>query len=390
LGHRLKASRACVLARSRFLARWLRPDHLAMLLLMCLPATFAQAQAVQVQAPSPALASIPSAPASAPQPSAAELDPEPHPVPGSVSGIVTSPDGSVYEGAHITLQSKASATNPATALTAITDSDGRFHFPVVPAGPFELTVSAAGFASQTISSLLHPGESLETKPLVLLFASATSQVEVTASQTEIATEQLHIEEEQRVFGVIPNFYVVYTPNAVPLSPRQKFHLAWRSEIDPFTIAASAASAGIEQAQNTFSGYGQGAQGYFKRFGANYADSFIGNMLGGAAFPAVFKQDPRYFYNGKGTIRHRALYAIANAVICKGDNGHWQFNYSGLLGSMAAGGISYTYYPASNRDGADLFVENTFIGIGGSAIGNLFQEFVVRKLTPHLPNYTTKP
>jgi len=366
-----------------------------MLLLMCLPATFAQAQtaqaqAVQVQAPSPALASIPSAPASAPQPSAAELDPEPHPVPGSISGTVTSPDGSVYEGAHITLQSKASATNPATALTAITDNDGRFHFPVVPAGPFELTVSAAGFASQTISSLLHPSESLETKPLVLLFASATSQVEVTASQTEIATEQLHIEEEQRVFGVIPNFYVVYTPNAVPLSPRQKFHLAWRSEIDPFTIAASAASAGIEQAQNTFSGYGQGAQGYFKRFGANYADSFIGNMLGGAAFPAVFKQDPRYFYNGKGTIRHRALYAIANAVICKGDNGHWQFNYSGLLGSMAAGGISYTYYPASNRDGADLFVENTFIGIGGSAIGNLFQEFVVRKLTPHLPNYTTKP
>jgi hypothetical protein len=369
-----------------------------MLLLMCSAAIFAQAQVLQAQTPSPALASIPNAPANTtpsatePQP---ELQPDPHPVPGSISGIVTSPDGSVYEGAHITVQSKVSATNPVTAptaipLTAITDSDGRFHFPVVPAGPFELTVSAAGFASQTISSLLHPGESLETKPLVLLFASTTSQVEVTVSQTEIATEQLHIEEEQRVFGVIPNFYVVYTPNAAPLSPRQKFHLAWRSEIDPFTIAAAAASAGIEQAQNTFRGYGQGTQGYFKRFGANYADSFIGNMLGGAAFPAVFKQDPRYFYNGKGTIRHRALYAIANAVICKGDNGHWQFNYSGLLGSMAAGGISYTYYPASNRDGASLFVENTFIGIGGSAIGNLFQEFVVRKLTPHLPNYTTKP
>ena len=301
-------------------------------------------------------------------------------------------DGSrVYEGAHITLQSKASATNPATALTAITDSDGRFRFTVVPAGPFRAHRSATvSFASQTISKPSSSRyESLETEPLVLLFASASSQIEVSASQTEIATEQLHIEEEQRVFGVIPNFYVVYTPNAVPLSPRQKFHLAWRSEIDPFTIAASAASAGIEQAQNTFSGYGQGAQGYFKRFGANYADSFIGNMLGGAAFPAVFKQDPRYFYNGKGTIRHRALYAIANAVICKGDNGHWQFNYSGLLGSMAAGGISYTYYPASNRDGASLFVENTFIGIGGSALGNIFQEFVVRKLTPHLPNYGTQ-
>jgi hypothetical protein len=354
------------------------------LLLACSPAIFAEAQAVQAQAPT--LASVTSAPISAAEPSATELQPDPQPVPGSISGIVTSPDGSVYEGARITLQSTASATNPTTALTATTDSDGRFHFPVVPAGPFELTVSSSGFAPQTVLGLLHPGESLETKPLVLLFASATSQIEVSASQTEIATEQLHIEEQQRVLGIIPNFYVVYTPNAVPLSSRQKFHLAWRSEIDPFTIAASAASAGIEQAQNTFSGYGQGAQGYFKRFGANYADSFIGNMLGGAAFPSVFKQDPRYFYNGKGTIRHRTLYAIANAVICKGDNGHWQFNYSGILGSMAAGGISYTYYPASNRDGASLFVENTFIGIGGSAIGNIFQEFVVRKLTPHLPNY----
>jgi hypothetical protein len=106
------------------------------------------------------------------------------------------------------------------------------------------------------------------------------------------------------------------------------------------------------------------------------------MIGGAILPSLLKQDPRYFYKGTGSTRSRILYALANAVICKGDNGHWQANYSGILGALAAGGISNLYYPASSRNGAGLTFENTLIGIGGSAVGNLFQEFLVRKLTPH--------
>ena len=103
-------------------------------------------------------------------------------------------------------------------------------------------------------------------------------------------------------------------------------------------------------------------------------------------PSVLKQDPRYFYKGTGTTRSRALYAVANAVICKGDNGHWQTNYSSILGGVAAGGISNFYYPSADRNGVTLTIENTALGIAGSAIGNLFQEFLVRRLTPHLPDY----
>ena len=80
-----------------------------------------------------------------------------------------------------------------------------------------------------------------------------------------------------------------------------------------------------------------------------------------------------------------MYAIANAVICKGDNGHWQPNYSGIAGSIAAGGISNLYYPAAER-GASLIFENTLIGIGTTAAANILQEFVIRKLTPNLPNH----
>jgi len=146
-------------------------------------------------------------------------------------------------------------------------------------------------------------------------------------------------------------------------------------------------AGYEQANNDFPGYGQGTKGYAKRFGANYADNAIATMIGGALLPSLLKQDPRYFYKGTGTVRSRALYAIANAVICRGDNGHWQVNYSSIIGGLAAAGISNIYYPASDRNGASLTFENTLIGTGGTAVGNLFQEFLVKKLTPHLPKHS---
>jgi hypothetical protein len=198
---------------------------------------------------------------------------------------------------------------------------------------------------------------------------------------EVAEDEIKVEEKQRVLGVIPNFYVSYIPNAAPLNPKQKFELAWKTTVDPVTFGLNGAIAGIQQAQNDFSGYGQGAGGYAKRYGASYTNLATETFIGGAILPSLLKQDPRYFYKGSGSKRSRILYAIANAVICKGDDGHWQANYSSILGSLAAGGISNLYYPAKNRDGAELTFENALIGIGESAAANIFQEFVVRRLTP---------
>ena len=147
-----------------------------------------------------------------------------------------------------------------------------------------------------------------------------------------------------------------------------------------------AIAGLQQAQNDFSGYGQGTQGYAKRYGASYANVVSGTFLGSAILPSLLKQDPRYFYKGTGTRRSRILYALANAVICKGDNGHWQANYSNILGNFAAGGISNLYYPAEDRNGAGLTFENGLIGIGATGAANLFQEFVVKKLSRNGTNH----
>ena len=303
---------------------------------------------------------------------------------GSIHGVVVSPDGSVYEGAQITLVETGPGSAPTKTIPS--DSQGRFQFNNVPQGPFRLTVTSSGFATQVRSGILRAGENYDTQSIVLLISTASSDVRVTASQPEIAAEQLKMEEQQRVFGVLPNFYVAYAPDAPPLTSKQKFSLAWKSSIDPVTFVITGAFAGVEQANDTFSGYGQGTEGYAKRFGANYADNFIGTMIGSAILPSILKQDPRYFYKGTGTTHSRVLYAIANAVVCKGDNGHWQPNYSGYIGGLAAGGISNLYYPASDRDGVTLIFENLLIGTAEAAAQNLVQEFIVRKLTPKVPKY----
>jgi len=302
----------------------------------------------------------------------------------SVHGVVVNNTGAVCEGALVELDQPG--INP--PVTTTSNSNGRFDFPNPAPGPFKLTVTSSGFLPQVISGMLTAGQSLETSSIVLTMKGTTTEVDVTASREEVAEEQLHLEENQRVFGFFPNFYVTYDPHPAPLTTKQKFTLAWKSSIDPVNFAATGVIAGIEQATNSLSGYGQGVQGYAKRYGAGYADGFVSNMIGGAILPSWWKQDPRYFYKGTGTTRSRVLYAIAMAVLCKGDNGHWQVNYSGIIGGLAAGGVSNLYYPASNRSGAAVTFENAGFGTLESAVGNLFQEFLVKKFTPKIPNYSS--
>ena len=191
------------------------------------------------------------------------------------------------------------------------------------------------------------------------------------------------EEKQRLLGVFPHYFVTYDPNAAPLNAAQKFQLGWKTVLDPITILSSAIGAGIQQARNSYHEFGQGMEGYGKRFGAQYADGVNGVIIGGVIMQAVFHQDPRYFYKGTGSVRSRALYAIATAFVRKGDRGHWQPDYSDVLGSLAAGEISTLYYPASSRAGLRLF-HGVLWDLGGRAAGNLFEEFFSRKITTHVP------
>lgn len=297
----------------------------------------------------------------------------------SISGTIVDPKGVFVAGATIRLTRDGDPSNQ----QAVTGDDGKFTFVNVAPGPFHLTIGAPGFATEQFAGNLRPGEAFAVPQVMMAIAEVVTEVRVSPPQIEVAQEQIKEQEKQRALGIIPNFYVSYVPDAVPLSSGQKFQLAWKTMVDPVTFGLTGAVAGLQQAQDDFSGYGQGAQGFGKRYGAAYADMATSTLIGGAILPSLLKQDPRYFYKGTGSKRSRLLYAIANSVICKGDNGHWQPNYSGLLGGLAAGGISNLYYPAKDRDAALTF-QNALIGIGAGAAANILQEFVVRKLSTNIP------
>ena len=247
---------------------------------------------------------------------------------GSVSGVVVDPSEATVVGAQVRL----SREDQSSSEEVLSDDDGRFSFANVAPGSFQLTITLVGFTTQVFSGTVRPGENYIVPQVVLALATQVTQVTVALTQVELAEVQIKDQEKQRVLGIIPNFYVSYVPDAVSLTPKQKFELAWRSSVDPFTLVGVGAIAGAGQAGNELSGYGQGAQGYAKRYGAAYGDVVIGTFLGSAIMPSLLKQDPRYFYKGTGSKRSRILYALASPFMCKGDNERWQPNYSYVVGT----------------------------------------------------------
>jgi hypothetical protein len=189
-----------------------------------------------------------------------------------------------------------------------------------------------------------------------------------------SADVLKQEEHQRILGVVPNFNTVETSAGVPsLSPGQKFHLMFKSSVDPFVFVADGFVAGLGQAQNSNPGFGQGSEGYFKRFGAAYADTVDGNLWGNAIFPILFKEDPRYFRLGTGSFTHRFLYSAATTIWCRRDNGSWGPNYANVLGNFASGAISNLYYPAADRGVANT-VDGALTVTAEGVAGAEFVEF----------------
>lgn len=293
----------------------------------------------------------------------------------TIMGTVTDIRNDAIPAAAVTLE----GPSPADRATAATDATGFFTFPNLrPSVSYRVTVSAKDFAPWTSDPfVLQPGQQLNLGAIQLNITVV--QTTVTALTTEqIATRQVHAQEQQRLLGVFPNFYVTYSPNPAPLTTKLKYELALRSVVDPVNILSTAAFAGFNQAADT-PDYQQGALGYAQRFGAGFADEATGTLIGGAVLPSLFHQDPRYFYKGTGSVQSRILNAAAFSILCRGDNGRWQPNYSSIGGDLASGALSNIYYPPSNR-GAGLVFYNALLDAAGRVASNLAQEFVFKKFT----------
>jgi hypothetical protein len=140
----------------------------------------------------------------------------PEPQSGSFSGTILDVNGDLVSGATVTLQCSSSCEN----WTATANDNAAFDFRDLRLGvPFQVRISVNGFKDWTSSAIaLTPNQPVFlVTGIKIKIADLSTSVTVYASTAQIATEQVHIEEQQRVLGFIPNFYVVYdSQNAAPL------------------------------------------------------------------------------------------------------------------------------------------------------------------------------
>ncbi|MCU1320505.1 MAG: carboxypeptidase regulatory-like protein [Acidobacteriaceae bacterium] len=333
----------------------------------------------------PAAAALPNAPSfERLRESQPAFDPPEPQSTASISGTVLDIREGLVSNARVSLETPSGTVEQ----TETSDSSGAFVFKNVPPGNYKVRISAPGLETFLSYELtLHPGERHELPRIALPIASGTSDVTVTATQDQIATEQIHAQIQQRALGVFPNFYTSYLWNPAPLKAKHKFYLALRSTTDPVNFMTTGIVAGIEQARNTHPGYGDGIDGFARRYGADFGNIVIGRFIGGAVFPSIFRQDPRYFYQGSGSVTSRSVHAVGSTFVTRGDNGHNQFNYSYLLGISAAAAITNLYYPDNDRT-AGTIVQNVFIRIGTHSFSNLLREFISRQITTKVPDYAT--
>lgn len=295
---------------------------------------------------------------------------------GVIQGTVSDTSGAPILGAVVRVQS-ADGNQHATA----TGGDGTFAISSLPAGNYSVKISADGLSDWTANDVPSTGSALLVA--VLNVAPTVTSITVGLPPQEIATEQLKRAETQRAFGVIPNFFVTYDKHPAPLSAKQKLQLGLRTVTDPTIFGAALITAGIQQGQNSYREFGQGAEGFAKRFGAQYATAVDGIFLGGVVMDSIFRQDPRYFYSGRGTRLDRLRYALKASFLVKGDNGRWQFPYADLTGTIAAAELTQTYLPGS-RSQESLLLRGLAFHYGGRIALSLGEEFVFKKFTTNAP------
>lgn len=295
---------------------------------------------------------------------------------GTLTGTVVDSTGAVVAGAKVTLSVEGRGPDQETESAV----NGDFSFAEVPAGAYNLSFRAKGFAARNLAGELPAGLALQLPPTALVLDSVSTQVNVTLTQEELSQAQIKEASKQRLVGAIPNFFTTYDPDAAPLNAKQKLELTARQWLDPATYFVNGIIAGVGQAQNTNKGFGQGAQGYAKRYGAGFVSYGTSLLLQKVVLTTVTRQDPRYFYQGTGSKSSRAWHAIKWTVVCRGDNKQEQFCYSGLISRFGTGFVTRYFFPPSARDSNGIILRNSAIGLGFTAAGNLFQEFLSKKIT----------
>ena len=180
-------------------------------------------------------------------------------------------------------------------------------------------------------------------------------------------------EDKRILWIFTNHRTTDLSAGAPkLTPKGKLAVGWGDATDPAIFFQTGFLAGIDQLTNSNPSFGQGMEGYAKRFGTTYGNFAIQNMMTEGIFPVLLRQDPRYFRRGEGSGRSRLGYAVSRLFITRNDSGRNQFNYSEVLGGATALAISNAYLPDGRTAGNNL--RRYAVQLGFDAASNVLKEF----------------
>jgi hypothetical protein len=170
---------------------------------------------------------------------------------------------------------------------------------------------------------------------------------------------------------------IFFPNLAaspgPLSKKQKFELFADESVAPSRFLSSAAGAGIGQARNSLSGYGQEWGGYGKRFGSSMATAASNNFFGTFLISTLLHRDPRYFVSLQGGAGHRLAYALSRIVVARTDDGRVGANWGGILGPLLAESLANSYLPVSEQTAGATFQRYGW-RVGLNTAGNVLREY----------------
>jgi hypothetical protein len=217
--------------------------------------------------------------------------------------------------------------------------------------------------------------------------TSTNQNSTPAQNTQTKQKKAAPEgtSNDRLFYVLPNFLTLEESEQVPpLTTKEKFAVTARGIYDPAEFALTGIVALLGQASNSDPSYGQGFQGYAKRYATTYGDNVIENFMASAIFPTIFRQDPRYFQLGHGGAKKRVWHAFTRAFVTRSDSGVHEFNVSEVGGALAAAAIStYTYHPQSDRGFGEV------ISVWGTQVGWDVGTYILKEFWPDLRNKYSK-
>ena len=221
----------------------------------------------------------------------------------------------------------------------------------------DANTSSAASASES-SSLSSPAQNdpatavaavdLPDAPSALLFPQTTQTTnppQTTQTNDPYAANAEGSKQTKRVLGIIPNFSSVSADIKLPpQTPKEKLTLAAKNSFDYSSFFVASIQAGFAMDSNSYPEFHQGVKGYARYYWHTLADTADENFMVSGAAPILFHQDNRFYTLGHGSFRKRTFYAISRVLITRTDNGNPTFNFSEVIGSGAAAGLSTLWYP----------------------------------------------